>query len=127
MTNQYSISGTASGSATAYALVPRYEYIVVENTGTTGDLYFTTNGQAATALGAADYCYGLVPGESKVVANMEPLWTQAALVIGNTSPTGVNTNQSQYGTSLYGGTASPGTSVSIISAGTPTFTITGAG
>lgn len=125
-----SATGTA-GAATSYTSTLRWAYIYVENTGTTGILWVRTDGSAATA---GDGSYSVSPGQSIVVANDLGLWSQAASVIpagtyatnmavGSGTPPEIQ----PYGSSLYGGTANPGTSVSIFSAGTPTFTISGTG
>lgn len=127
-----SATGTA-GAAASYTSTIRWAYFKVENTGAAGVLWVRTDG---TAAAAADGSYSLNPGESGVFANALPLWTQAAsvipasaattaayLVASGSGPSEVN----PVGTSPYGGTASPGSSVSIFSAGTPTFTISGTG
>lgn len=115
----------------------RYAYVLVENTGTAGVIYARTDGSPATVGG--DFCTAIAPGTSVVMANALPWWSQAASVIpasaagaaayqnplgtGDLSPVEVQ----PMGTSPYGQTASPGTAVSVISSGTPTFTITGTG
>lgn len=130
-----SVSGTA-GAAASYTSTIRWAYVKVENTGASGVLWVRTDG---TNAAAADGSYSLNPGESGVFANALALWTQAASVIpasssgaaayqnplgtGNVSPSEVY----PMGTSPYGQSANPGTSVSIFSAGTPTFTISGTG
>ncbi len=92
------------------------------NTGAAA-IYFTTNGVAAVVGGVDNF--EVSPGQSELVANMLPLWTQAANVIGNTAS--YAPNQDQYGTEIYGGAANQGMSVSIISSATPTFTVSAAG
>lgn len=109
----------------------RYAYVYVENTGAAGIIYVRTDGTAATVGG--DNCVAVEPGTNAVVANSLPLWSQAANVIPKGTLTGAQYTgtppemTSPYGSSLYGTKASPGTSVSVISSGTPTFTITGTG
>jgi hypothetical protein len=114
----------------------RYAYVYVENTGTAGNIYVRTDGTAATVGG--DFTTEIAPGSSAVIANALPLWTQASSVIPvSTSGAGAYTNASgngplgvtPMGTSPppSGATASPGTSVSVIGAGTNTFTVTGTG
>lgn len=130
-----STSGTA-GAATSYTSTTRWAYVRVENTAAAGGgvVWVRTDG---TAAAAADGSYSVNPGEAIVFANALPLWTQAATVIpasnaGAAAYTGVEFSSippevNPMGTSPYGQTASPGTSVSIFSAGTPTFTISGTG
>ena len=132
-----SANGTA-GAAASYTSTIRWAYVRVENTAASGGgvLWVRTDG---TAAAAADGSYSLNPGESGVFANALPLWTQAASVIpagsdvasplaaGQPGWPGTPASPSVFGGSLYGQTANPGTSVSIYSAGTPTFTIAGTG
>lgn len=115
----------------------RYAYFLVENTGTTGNIYVRTDGTAATVGG--DFCTEVAPGGTAVVANALATWSQAASVIA-ASTSGAAAYQNPMGTGMggaievqpmgtspYGGTASPGSSVSVISSATPTFTVTGTG
>jgi hypothetical protein len=127
-----SANGTA-GAAASYTSTIRWAYIYVENTGTAGVLWVRTDG---TAAAAADGSYSVPPGGSLVVANALAWWSQAASVIpASASGAGAYTNASgngplgvtPMGTSPYGQLASPGTNVSVFSAGTPTFTISGTG
>ena len=124
MTNVNSVTLAASGgSAVSGALLPRYEYVSVLNE--TGlEIWVRTDGTAATVDG--DFCSAVAPGERALIANMNPLWTQAQTVLAN----GTN---NQWGQAQNGGAANPGTSVSFIPvsgtglASTPTVTIQGAG
>lgn len=112
----------------------RYAYVLIENTGA-GTIFARTDGQAATVNG--DFCTAVPAGTTIVMANAAPWWSQAASVIpasnaGAAAYTGAEfgTNPPEVnpmGTSPYGQLVSPGTTVSVISAGTPTFTITGTG
>lgn len=129
-----SANGTA-GAATSYTSTIRWAYFKIENTGAAGILWVRTDG---TAAAAADGSYSLNPGESGVFANALPLWTQAQSVIplaaaganayvnasGN-GPLGVSPMGSSPNPA--GTVGSPGSSVSVFSAGTPTFTISGTG
>lgn len=109
----------------------RYAYVLIENTAATGTIFARTDGTAATVGG--DNCFEIGPGSSALVANGFASWTQAANVIpagtylGFTPGLGTPQVNNPYGSSPYGGKASPGTSVSLISSGTPTFTVTGTG
>ncbi len=124
MTNVNSATISVSAADTAYsgALVPRYEFVSVLNE--TGlEIWVRTDGTAATVDG--DFCTAIAPGSQVVVANMQPLWDQAMTVI----PAGT---VNQWGQWQGGGTANPGTTVSVISVSgtlgsTPTVTIQGAG
>lgn len=131
-----SVSGTLVASTAApitfgSGAVPiRYAYVAVNNTGTTV-LYVRTDGSAATVGG--DLCVAIQPGTTQVVANEAPSWSQAANVIASGtyagSAPGVGTPQGNTpnGSSPYGGKVSPGTSISLISSGTPTYTVSGTG
>ena len=110
----------------------RYAYVLIENTGATGIIYVRTDGTAATVGG--DLCVAVNAGQNIIMANELPWWSQAANVIPKGTLVGIENLAgtppeitAPYGSSLYGTKASPGTSVSVISSGTPTFTITGAG
>jgi hypothetical protein len=116
-------SVASSSSASTFTLTPRYNYVVVSNltTGTGATvIWVRTDGNAATVDG--DECYALAPGQRGLFGNQAAAWTQAASVIAAGSLTHFGPNPGIYdpslvqpfGSSLYGGTASPGTSVSII-------------
>jgi len=146
-TAQQSASGTLTASTQTTvtfgdgtANVPiRYAYVIVENTSASTSpepiIYVRTDGQNATAGG--DYTVPVYPGEKAVIANAQPLWTQAANVIPFSTSTasslsenlGTDSQVQPYGSSFYGQKASPGTSVSMIGAGTttPSYTVTGTG
>jgi len=125
MTNTDSVVVTAGAAAASVTLTPRWSYILVENNSTglasPVGIWVRTDGTAATVAG--DNCYYVPPNGSKVVANMLALWNQSAGLIQN----GANDWQN---TDLYGGTANPGTSVSVILASgstTQSVVISGAG
>ena len=127
MANTTVVASLNSAAAASVSLTPRWSYLLVENgTGVIADnslygaglygagdyggdptvgVWVRTDGTAATVGG--DFCEYVPPNGSQLVANSTPLWTQAASLIGN----GINDSQ---GTSIYGGTANPGTTVSII-------------
>lgn len=135
MTNNFSYTGTTNGSAntaSSFVLAPRWNYISVQNqslTGTAGagagGFWVRTDGNAAVVTGNDDLSIWVDFDSNVLIANMLPLWTQAALVL----PSGASTNNyAGTGMELYGGVANPGVSVSIISAGTAVpFTIAAAG
>ena len=118
----------------------RYAYIEVEN-GTAFDIFVRADGSAATNAGGDQDT--LVPaGASVTISNGFGWWTQAASVIPpSAAGAGAYTNASgngplgvtPMGTSPYGGSANPGTSISVVavSGSTPTatsdVTITGTG
>lgn len=133
-----SASGTAGAAANVTfgspitAGVPiRYAYVAIENTGTTGVIYARTDGGTATA--SSDNTVAVPPGQTVVMANAAPLWTQAANVIPKGTEVGAAGTgtppeiTAPYGSSLYGQLVSPGTTVNIFSAGTPTYTVSGTG
>jgi hypothetical protein len=125
MTNFNATTISVAAVATAYssALTPRWQYLSVTNE-TGVEIFVRTDGQPATADG--DFCTAIPAGSEPVVlANMLPLWDQAMAVVANGSA-------NQSGQWKGGGTANPGTSVSVIApagtlAGTATVTIQGAG
>jgi hypothetical protein len=99
-------------------LGPRYSYIEFMNEGTS-IVYVRTDGQDAADSGNQDGTTAVIPGGHVLLANGLPLWSQAALDI----PYG-----REPGESLYGQTADPGTSVSVVSsAASVPFTIEGSG
>lgn len=113
----------------------RYAYVAVSHNGAVGTVvYVRTDGTAATVGG--DNTVAVEAGQTAVVANAFATWSQAASVIPPAAaganayavPSGNGPSEvTPMGSSPYGGTASPGTSVSVISSGTPTVTITGTG
>jgi hypothetical protein len=118
----------------------RYAYIAVENNAGFA-VFVRTDGTAATNAGG-DFNTLVPSGTTAVIANALAWWSQAASVIpASTSGAGAYTVPSgsgpsevvPMGSSPYGQTASPGTSVSIIaiSGSTPgattDVTITGTG
>jgi hypothetical protein len=115
------------GNPTTSGVPIRYATVLVENTGTTGNIFARTDGQPATVGG--DFCTEIGPGVAVEIANADPLWNQAATVIpkgaivGGTP--GTPAEVYPYGSSLWGGLANAGTTVSLISSGTPTYTVTG--
>jgi hypothetical protein len=117
------------GSPTTSGIPIRYSYLSVSNTGATV-LYARADGVAAVA--GADFNYAVQPGASITIANGLPLWTQtdnvlAAGTVTGAQNTGTPPEIQPYGSSLWGQKISPGTSVSLISSGTPTYTVTGMG
>lgn len=113
----------------------RYAYVAVSHNGAVGTIvYVRTDGTAATVGG--DNTVAVEAGQTAVIANNQLWWSQAANVIpastggagAYTVPSGSGPSEVvPMGTSPYGQSANPGTSVSVISAGTPTVTITGTG
>ncbi len=98
------ISVAAVNTAYSGTLTTRYQYVSVTNE-TGGEIFVRTDGTAATVDG--DFCTLVANGATVVLANMLPLWDQAMSVI----PAGSN---NQWGQWKGGGTANPGTSVSVI-------------
>lgn len=143
----YSSTFATPGTAEATTFADRFGYVVVTNTGTTGEIYATANGAVAT--GADGLAIG--PGASAVIANGSQIWYQSSRVIAagvqgiptgggsnseiNTSTT-VGTNPAQPGRihpmmgALLGVVANDGTSVSVwtaASGGATSYTIAGNG
>jgi hypothetical protein len=125
------VASTAQSVTFGSGSVPiRYAYVAITNTGASGTIYARTDGSAATLNG--DLCTAINAGATVVMANDAPYWSQAANVIATGTITGAEGTGTPpevqpYGSSLYGQKASPGTSVSLISSGTPTFTVEGTG
>jgi|SRR5215469_2169382 len=111
----------------------RYAYVAVSHNGAVGTIvYVRTDGTAATVGG--DNCVAVEAGQTAVIANNQLWWTQASNVIpagtypaGEQIGSGTPAEIQPYGSSLLGQVVSPGTSVSVISSGTPIVTITGTG
>lgn len=136
-----SASGTVGTTSTTVtfgdntANIPvRYDYFLIQNTGATNILYVRTDGTAATTS-PGDMTIAVQPGQSVVVANALPLWTQSANVIpkGTLSGSAAGTGTpyeigTPYGSSLYGQKTSPGSSVSLVgSAASTSYTVSGTG
>lgn len=126
-----SVSGTTTGAAIAYTSVNRWNYISISNTGggTPGTIYARTDGVAAVS--GADGTYSIPTGQTLTFSNDLGYWNQAYSVIpaGSyaTDPTGSPKTILPYGSSLAGGTANPGTSVSVIGVTGATYEISAAG
>lgn len=132
-TTSYSSTLVAS-TADAVTFADRYGYVSVTNTAATGVIYVRTDGTPATVAGAN--CYTVLPGESQVFANAEPLWYQSSRVIqrgsnhfgsGNTASSASSPGLVTPMESLAGQMANPGTSISIVGAAANTYTVSAAG
>lgn len=116
----------------------RYRYVSVTNTGGSGVIYVRADG--VTAVGAANNTIAVGPGQEVVIANGLKSWYQSSNVIlagavaypegaGDTTatPNGQPGEVQPYMSSNAGQAANPGTLVSLVSSGTPTYTVAGAG
>ena len=143
--NAYSSTLVAS-TADTVTFSDRYGYVTVTNTGTTGVIYARADGVAATVAGNSNIAVN--PGQTVVIANGLALWNPVSTVTlagvekiptgsGSfsevpTSPT-QGTSPAQPGrvhpmmSSLAGKVVNPGTLVSVIGAGTNTYTVAGTG
>lgn len=122
------VSTVTFGSPVTGGVPIRYSNVYVENTAAAGTIFVRTDGQAATIGG--DFCTEVGPGLAVLVANADPLWSQVANVLPKgaiigAQGTGTPPEIQPYGSSLWGNSVSSGTTVSLISAGTPTYTVTG--
>lgn len=126
------VGNTAStvtfGTPTTGGVPIRYSNVLVENTAAAGTIFVRTDGQPATVGG--DFCTEVGPGLSVLVSNADPSWSQVANVLPKgvmvgAQGTGTPPEIQPYGSSLWGNSVSSGTTVSLISSGTPTYTVTG--
>lgn len=126
-------STLVASTADTVTFTDRYGYVSVANTGT-GIIYVRLDGTAATVAGAS--CYAVMAGEVAMFANGLPLWYPSSRVIqkgvnqfggGNTATSPTDPGTVTPMESLAGQMVNPGTSVSLISSGTPTYTVSAAG
>lgn len=128
-------SGTlAASTVDTVTFADRYGYVLVENTGT-GTINATADGSTPASSGAGSGV-AIAAGASVVLANGLPLWYQSSKVItkgvnqfggGNTASSPPSPGMVQSQESLAGQMANPGTTVKLISAGTPSYTVSGTG
>lgn len=141
-------SGTlAAATVDTIIFADRYGYVYVQNTGT-GTILATADGTTpSTAAGAASGV-AIAAGTSVVLANGLKSWDQSSNVIlagtsvipqgggaapaatsaSNTGPNPGTPGLTQpFMSSGYGKTANPGTTIKLISTGTPTYTVSGTG
>lgn len=142
----YSYSSTlVASTADTVTFADRYGYVEVSNTGTSGTIYVRLDGTAATVAGANTYPVN--PGQSLVFANGLPQWFQSSKVIpagsaqlprgggaATVTPSSTVTTtpfnpgeEVPFMSSGAGQMTNPGVSVSLISSGTPTYTVAAAG
>lgn len=76
---QRTYSGTSTGPIT---FADRYQYVTVTNLNTTaGDvLYVTSDGSTPSTSGASN-TQAIMPGETAIIANEQPLWFQSSRVL----------------------------------------------
>ena len=134
MTNVFTFNGTASGTATGptLILVPRWSYLYIQNY-SANTLWVTTDGVTTASTGSPpDDQFLIAANSAMLVPNNTRLWTQAASVIPVGTVAGIKPGTPSepypYGSSLYGGTTTPGTYLSYVgSAASTTFSVTGTG
>lgn len=117
----------------------RYRYVLINVAAGTNAISVTTDGTTPTVTGVGS---GVTVGANEmiVVANGQQSWYQSQKVIKagtvqyptgggatQTTPNGQPGEVQPYMSSLGGQVANPGTVVKLISSGTPTYTISGAG
>lgn len=125
MTASQTFYGTIASSTVAVTatLTNYYDSVVVENLGvplSTGPetqiIWVRADGTAAVK--EADGCFAIMPGQSLVLDNGLAFWRQSQSVIpaGTMAASSVSAPASitPMGSSLAGGVANPGTSVSVI-------------
>lgn len=126
-------STLAANTADTVTFPDRYGYVTVTNIGATV-LYARADATAATVAGNG--CYAIPPGETHILANGLPTWYPSSNVIpaganefggGNTADTPASPGSVTPMESLAGQMANPGTSVSLISSGTPWYSVEAAG
>jgi len=109
--NQKTVTLTASTVATI-TFATRYNYLVIENleqttVSDTMIIYGAEGGVVPTIAG--DDCFAVDPGQSIAISNIGPFWWQGGI---SSAEKGI--------------VANPGTTIKLISAGTPTVSVIGA-
>lgn len=124
----------AAATVDTVTFADRYGYVLVENTGT-GTINATADGSTPSSSGAGSGV-AIAAGASAVLANGLPLWFPSSRVIpdganqfggGNTADSPASPGTVTPMESLAGQMANPGTTVKLISAGTPSYTVAGTG
>lgn len=108
--NQKTVTLTAN-AVTTVTFAARYNYMVIENLEqtTVNDTMIVYGAEgAATPTVAGDDCFAVDPGTSIVLSNIGPFWWQPG-----------------YSSAEKGIVANPGTTIKLISAGTPTVSVIG--
>lgn len=135
-TGQSTWSGTlAASTVDTVQFADRGGYALVENTGS-GVIYASADGSTPVTAGAGT-SIAIVAGASALLGNGNASWYQSSKVIpaGTTQyPNGSGTYQTTpngqpgrtvpYMSSLAGQASNPGTTVKLVSSGTPTYTVT---
>jgi hypothetical protein len=105
-------------TAVSFALTGYYNSVLVENLTATSGVLAWARADGTAAVAGADGCFPIEPGTSLVLDNGLPTWSQALSVIQSGSLTGGTPGTpalvQPFGSSLAGGTANPGCSVSVI-------------
>jgi hypothetical protein len=112
-------SVASSSAATTMALTGYYGSVLVENLTATSGTIIWVRADGTAAVKEADDCFAIDPGQSLVLDNGLANWSQAYSVIPAGTLVGGGPSQGPavvqpFGSSLAGGTANPGTSVSVI-------------
>jgi hypothetical protein len=117
-------SGTlTAGTVATVQFADRYDYIALTNIGTTA-IYATADGSTPTGSGAG--CGEPVePGQTGVLANGLPFWDQSSNAIAHGEV--IQGEVQPFMSSLAGQETNPGTTVKLISTGTPGWVIAAAG
>jgi hypothetical protein len=128
----------AAATVDTVTFADRYGYVLVENTGT-GTINVTADGSTPASSGAGSGV-AVAAGTSVVIANGLKLWNQVSNVtiagttqyptgsgVTTATPNGQPGGTQPYMSSLAGKAANPGTTVKLISAGTPSYTVSGTG
>jgi hypothetical protein len=135
-TGEITWSGTlAASTVDTVQFADRGGYVLVENTGS-GVIYASADGTTPVTSGAGT-SVAIVAGASALLGNGNPTWYQSSKVIPagttqypngsgvyQTTPNGQPGQTVPFMSSGVGKAANPGTTVKLVSSGTPTYTVT---
>lgn len=113
-------SVASSVTPVAFVLTGYYNSVLVENLTATSGTLIWARADGIAAVAGADDCFPIEPGQSLVLDNGLPTWSQGLLniqagtLIGGPAMSGTPAMVWPMGTSIAGGTANPGSSVSVI-------------
>jgi len=113
-------SVASSVTPVTFALTGYYSNVLVENLTTTSGVVIWARADGTAAVSEADGCFAIDPGQSLVLSNGLAIYDQGLLnvakgtMLGGGLSLGTPYQISPLGSSLAGGTANPGSTVSVI-------------